>query len=125
MGARFVEYHEATAEVKAIYDDIMKVRGFAEIPEYYKALAIDPTTLAKIWSSARDMFRRSKIDALTKEMIAIAVFSVLGADYCLTEHVKIAQRLGMDDEKLGELVAAIGVFAESSAVSRTLGLQAK
>jgi len=124
MSRQFVQYEDAPTAVRAVYDEVRKVRGFDHIPSYYRALAADPKNLERVWNSARSLFERTKIDPLAKEMIAIAVFAVLGAEYCLAKHIEVARKLGMDDETFGELTAAIGVFAESAVTSRALGLTA-
>ena len=42
---RLIEYAQASREVKAVYDDIMKTRGVDWINNFWKALANDPAEL--------------------------------------------------------------------------------
>ena len=42
--ARLIEYDEASAEIRAVYDDIMATRGTNWINNFWKALANHPPT---------------------------------------------------------------------------------
>jgi hypothetical protein len=42
---RYIEYAEASAEVRAIYDDIMRSRGVDWVNNFWKALANRPAEL--------------------------------------------------------------------------------
>ncbi len=105
-----VEYQDAPPEVKAIYDDIMRVKGIDFVPNFWKTLASHPPLLADVWSSLRDTMAPGRLDALTKEMIALAVSATNGCEYCTRSHTAAARKLGMDDGMLGELMAVVGVF---------------
>jgi AhpD family alkylhydroperoxidase len=107
---RMVEYADATSEVKAIYDDIMRVKGIDFVPNFWKTLASHPPLLADVWSSLRDTMAPGRLDALTKEMIALAVSATNGCEYCVRSHTAAARKLGMDDGTLGELMAVVGAF---------------
>ncbi len=107
---RMVEYADATSEVKAIYDDIMRVKGIDFVPNFWKTLASHPPLLADVWSSLRDTMAPGRLDALTKEMIALAVSATNGCEYCIRSHTAAARKLGMDDGMLGELMAVVGAF---------------
>ena len=50
-----------------------------------------------------------KLDALTKEMIALAVSATNGC-YCINSHTAAVKKLGLDDEGLGELMAVVATF---------------
>ena len=47
---------------------------------------------------------------LTKEIIALAVSATNGCDYCINSHTAAVQKLGLDDEGLGEVLAVVGLF---------------
>jgi hypothetical protein len=49
----FIEYEQATPEVRAIYDDIMATRKTDWINNFWKALAHDPATLGRTWQSVK------------------------------------------------------------------------
>ena len=68
-----IEYDRASAEVRAVYDDIMKTRGTDWINNFWKALANDPQTLRRTWESIREVMAPGALDPLTKELLYLAV----------------------------------------------------
>ena len=56
-----VEYEDASPEVRAVYDDIMKTRGTDLINNFWKALANDPPTLRRTWESIKQVIVKSLI----------------------------------------------------------------
>ena len=50
-----VEYNDASAEVRAIYDDIMATRKTDWINNFWKALANDPVTLKRTWEDIKQI----------------------------------------------------------------------
>ena len=68
-----IEYEAASAEVKSVYDDIMKTRGVDWVNNFWKALANDPALLARTWAQVKQVMASGALDALAKEMIYVAV----------------------------------------------------
>src|ERR1700735_1132081 len=68
-----VEYADASAEVRAVYDDIMATPKVDWINNFWKALAHDPATLRRTWESIKEIMAPGALDPLTKEMIYLAV----------------------------------------------------
>jgi hypothetical protein len=54
-----IEYRDAGAEVRAVYDDIMTTRGTDWINNFWKALGNDPPTLKRTWESSSRLWRRA------------------------------------------------------------------
>ena len=46
---KLIEYAEASPEVRAVYDEIMKARGSDWVNNFWKALANDPAMLRRTW----------------------------------------------------------------------------
>ena len=111
---RLIEYGEATAEIRAVYDDIMTTRGTDWINNFWKALANDPTTLRRTWESIKEVMAPGALDPLTKELIYLAVSVSNGCAYCTASHGAAAKRLGMSPEMLGELIAVVGMANETN-----------
>ena len=105
-----VEYEQATPEVRAIYDDIMAVKGIDFVPNFWKTLASHPPLLEEVWRGLSQAMAPGHLDALTKEMIALAVSATNACEYCIRSHTAAARKLGMDDAMLGELMAVVGTF---------------
>jgi len=105
-----VEYDQATPDVRAIYDEIMAVKSIDFVPNFWKTLASHPPLLARVWRGLDEAMRPGALDALTKEMVALAVSATNGCTYCIRSHTAAARKLGMDDAMLGELMAVVGTF---------------
>ena len=71
--ARLIEYDEASAEIRAVYDDIMATRGTNWINNFWKALANHPPTLRRTWESIKEVMAPGVLDPLTKELVYLAV----------------------------------------------------
>jgi AhpD family alkylhydroperoxidase len=114
---RLIEYGEASAEVRAVYDDIMATRRTDWINNFWKALANDPPTLRRTWESIRQVMGRGALDPLTKEMLYLAVSASNGCAYCIASHSAAAKREGMTREMLGELMAIVGMANETNSLA--------
>jgi AhpD family alkylhydroperoxidase len=109
-----VEYEDASPEVRAIYDDIMQTRNTDWINNFWKALAHDPATLRRTWESIKQIMAPGALDALTKEMIYLAVSASNQCGYCIASHTAAARKAGMTDAMLAELMAVVGMANESN-----------
>jgi alkylhydroperoxidase/carboxymuconolactone decarboxylase family protein YurZ len=70
---RTVSPAEATGKVKAVYDDIMATKEIDFIPNFWLALSNNPDHLEATWQKLKTVMKPGKLDALTKEIIALAV----------------------------------------------------
>ena len=109
-----VEYDDAGPEVRAVYDDIMAVRRTDWINNFWKALAHDPPTLRRTWESIKQIMAPGALDALTKEMIYVAVSASNQCPYCIASHTAAARKAGMSDAMFAELMAVVGMANESN-----------
>jgi AhpD family alkylhydroperoxidase len=112
-----VEYADANAEVRAVYDDIMATRKTDWINNFWKALAHNPTTLRRTWESVKQIMAPGALDALTKEMIYVAVSATNQCGNCMASHSASARQKGMTPEMFGELMAVIGMANETNALA--------
>jgi len=105
---------EATTDprIRAVFDDIKSTRKITFIPAIWRALATNPTHLELSWTRVKAIMQPGKLDLITKEMIAVAVSMTNMCGYCINSHTAAAQKLGMDDEMLGEMIAVIGLYNE-------------
>src|SRR5687767_15945009 len=94
---KLIEYAEATPEVRAVYDDIMKTRNVDWVNNFWKALANDPTQLRRIWDNVKQVMALRALDPLVKEMIYVAVSATNGREYCTYSHTAAARKRGMTD----------------------------
>ena len=105
-----IEYEKARPEIRAIYDEIMAAKGIDFVPNFWKTLASHPPLLEEVWRGLHRAMAPGRLDALTKELVALAVSATNGCTYCIRSHTAAARKLGMDDAMLGELMAVVGTF---------------
>ena len=109
-----IQYADATPEVRAVYDDIMTTRNTDWINNFWKALASDPVTLRRTWESVKQIMAPGALDAVTKEMIYLAVSASNQCGYCIASHTAAARKAGMTDAQFAELMAVIGMANETN-----------
>jgi len=73
-----IEYADASAEVRAVFDDIKAARGVADVNNFWKALAVHPPTLKRTWESLKQVMAPGALDPLTKEMLYLAASATAG-----------------------------------------------
>lgn len=110
-----IEYEQANAEVRAVYDDIMTTRRTDYINNFWKAIAHNPALLRRTWTMVKEAMAPGAIDPLTKEMIYLAVSSTTGCPYCIASHTAAARKAGMTDDMFADLMA---VVAAANATNR-------
>ena len=97
-----IGYEDASAEVRAIYDDIMATRETDWINNFWPALAHDPATPRRTWQSIKETMAPDALNALTKEMIYLAVIATNQCGYCIASHTAAARKQGMTDAMLAD-----------------------
>ncbi|HSG74877.1 MAG TPA: carboxymuconolactone decarboxylase family protein [Burkholderiales bacterium] len=115
-----IEYDAAGAEVRAVYDDIMKTRGVDWINNFWKALAHDPAQLRRTWEQVKQVMAPGALDPLVKEMIYVAVSATNGCEYCTYSHTASARKRGMSDAMLMELMAVVGLANQTNRLANGL-----
>ena len=109
-----IEYDDASAEVRAVYDDVMVTRQTDYVNNFWKALAHDPATLKRTWESIKQVMASGALEALTKELIYLSVSVSNQCNYCVASHTAAARRAGMTDAMFAELMAVVGMANESN-----------
>jgi AhpD family alkylhydroperoxidase len=112
-----IDYENATPEVKAVFDDIKRVRNVPDVNNFWKALANHPDLLKRIWESLREVMQPGALDSLTKELTYIAVSITNKCDYCIYSHTAAAFAKGMTPAQYQELLAVIGMAHQTNALS--------
>ena len=111
---RMIEYGEASPEVRAVYDDIMKTRGSDWVNNFWKVLANDPPTLRRLWANVKQVMAPGALDPLVKEMVYVAVSATNGCEYCTYSHTAGARAKGMSEAMFAELMAVVGLANETN-----------
>ena len=109
-----IEYRDASAEVRAVYDDIKRTRQVEDVNNFWKYLAHDPAGLRRTWLAIKEIMAPGALDPLTKEMIYLAVSVTNGCGYCIASHSAAARKAGMSEALFGELMAVVGMANETN-----------
>jgi AhpD family alkylhydroperoxidase len=109
--------------VAEVFADIKATKGLDFVPAFWRALATNPDHLEMVWSRLKGVMhpeaagRSSRLDPLTREIIALAVSATNGCSYCINSHTAAVRKLGLDTEALGEVMAVVGLFNTTNALA--------
>jgi alkylhydroperoxidase family enzyme len=78
---KLVDENTDNPRVRAIFEDIKATKKIARVPNIWRALANHPEHLELCWTRLKAIMRAGKVDALTKEIIALAVSATNGCHY--------------------------------------------
>jgi AhpD family alkylhydroperoxidase len=122
-----IEYENAEAAVREVYDDIRATRKSDYINDIWKVLANDPALLKRNWEQAKTVMVNGAIDSLTKEFIYLAVSITNNCEYCINSHTAAARSKGMTDAQFGELLSVVGLANQMNrlAVGTQVAVDAK
>ena len=118
-----VAEQDAEGKVAAIFGDIKKTKNLESVPNFWRVLATNPDHLELVWTRLKALMhpesvgRASKLDAVTREIIALAVSATNGCSYCINSHMTALRKLGLDIEALGEVMAIVGLFNSTNAIA--------
>lgn len=115
-----IEYEDASPEVKAVYDDIKATRKVDWINNFWKVMAHDPALLKRTWETIKEVMAPGAVDALTKEMIYIAVSATNGCDYCTYSHTASGRAKGLTDAQLMEVLAVTALANQTNRLANGL-----
>lgn len=107
-------------EAAAVFAEIRAARKTDFVNNFWRALAHDPVLLRRTWDSVRQVMGPGLLDPKVKEMIYIAVSAAQSCEYCVRSHTASARAKGLTDAELMELVAVIGMAAETNRLALTL-----
>lgn len=114
---------EASPRVVAIFDDIKRTKKLDFVPNFWRVLATNPDQLELIWTRLKALMhpesagRTSPLDAVTREIIALAVSATNGCRYCVNSHTAAVRKLGLSVEALGEVLAIVALFNSTNALA--------
>ena len=111
---------DVSAEALAVFAEIRQARKTDFINGFWRALAHDPKTLRATWDRLSEVMQDGALDPLTKELIYIAVSATNGCSYCVHSHTASARAKGMTEAQYAELLAVIGMAAETNALATAM-----
>lgn len=99
----------ASAEVRAVFDDIKATRHVAEVNNFWRYLANEPRMLRHTWESLKSIMGPGALDGLTKELVYVAVSITNNCDYCMASHTAAARAKGATEAQINELYAVVAL----------------
>ena len=109
--------------VAAVFEDIRRTKNIDFVPNFWRVLATNPDQLELMWSRLKTLMhpeavgRTSPLDAVTREIIAVAVSTTKGCRYCVNSHTAALRKLGLSVEALGEVLAIAALFNSTNALA--------
>jgi AhpD family alkylhydroperoxidase len=120
---RPVAEDQATGRVAEIFADIKRTKNIDFVPTFWRTLATGPVQLDLVWTTLKTLMhpeavgRKSPLDAMTREIIALTVSASNGCSYCVNSHTAALRKLGASTELLAEVLAIAGLFNMTNALS--------
>ena len=107
--SRLTEYADMNPRAKAVVEGIAKARNIdpARINNVWKAMAKHPAVMEQFAGEMKAAMAPGKLDALTKELIYLAVSVANQCDYCIASHGTMARAKGMTDAMHEEFMAVV------------------
>ncbi len=123
--ATVLPINEATASprVAAIFEDIKRTKQIDFVPNFWRVLATNPDQFELIWTRLKALMhpeaagQTSPLDAVTREIIALAVSATNGCSYCVNSQTAAVRKLGLNVEALGEVLAIVALFNSTNALA--------
>lgn len=112
---------EENSRVKAVFDDIRRVRKSDFINNMWHYIAFDEDLLERTWADVkRVMTEPSEIEPMTKELIYLAVSIANSCTYCVHSHTAAARSKGMSDTQYAELIKIVSLAARTNHIANGL-----
>lgn len=92
-----VTHETANAEQKTLFDAIQSQLGI--VPNFLKVFANSPEAL-KAFLGLHGIANAGRLDALTRERIALALAQQNACQYCLSAHSAIGRKVGLDSAEI-------------------------
>jgi len=104
-----VDPRTASAEVRAVFDDIKATRKVKSVNNFWRYLAHEPRMLKHAWESLKAIMGPGHLDPLTKELVYVAISITNNCEYCMASHTAAARAKGATDAQINELYAVVGL----------------
>jgi AhpD family alkylhydroperoxidase len=111
---------ELPAASAAVFADIRATRRTDFVNNFWRSIAHDPALLKRTWDGVRSVMEPGALDALTKEMIYVAVSMANNCEYCIRSHMAAARAKGLTDAQLMEMVAVVAMASQTNRIATAL-----
>src|SRR5262249_39773074 len=114
---KLVSENDPHPMVQEVFRDIKETKKIDRVPNIWRALATNRENQSVGWTRLKAIMKAGKVDMLTKEIIALAVSVTNSCRYCINSHTAAVQKLGLDNEALGEVLAVVGLYNQMNKLS--------
>ena len=121
---KLVDEDDPNPLIQEVFRDIKETKKIDFIPNIWRALATHPQHLSLCWTRLKAIMTPGKLDLLTKEIIALAVSVTNSCRYCINSHTAAVQKLGLDNEGLGEVLAVVGLYNQMNKLADAYRIEA-
>ena len=118
-----ISENNASGKVKEIFEEIKSVRKITEVPNFWKYIANNPETLERTWNSLKQVMKAGALDAVTKELIYVAVSMTNSCEYCTKSHTFAAKKKGATDEMNKEMIDVMGIANQNNKLVEAYGVE--
>lgn len=108
---------QLTPEAHAVFADIRATRKNDDVNDFWRVLANDPPHLAQVWQQAKQVMAAGALDAVTKELIYIAVSIANNCEYCVSTHTAAVKGKGLTDEQHREFMRVIALASTTNRIA--------
>jgi AhpD family alkylhydroperoxidase len=108
---------EVSPAAMKVFEDIRATRKTEYINDFWRVLANDPEQLAQVWAQAKQVMAPGSLDALTKELIYVAVSIANNCEYCITTHTAAARTKGLSEEQHREFMRVIALASTTNRIA--------
>ena len=115
--------NEASGKVEEIFHEIKSARKIAEVPNLWKYLANSPETPERTWNSISQVMKPGALDAVTKQLIYVAVSMTNSCEYCTKSHTAAAKKKGATEEMIKEMIDVMGIANQNNKLVEAYGVE--
>ena len=107
---KMVAERDASAKVKAVYEEVQRTLGIPFVPNLFKAMAANPDYLQATWNQFKAVMGPGELTRREKELVALAVSATNNCKYCIYAHTAALKGMGLSERGIVELMAVVGLF---------------
>ncbi len=117
-----VQDADASAEARALFEEVRAFYARADVPVVFRVLARDPGYAAEVWETVRHAFADNRLRRRLKEALAFAVSLTTRSAFGTPFHLGEMRRLGVTDGGVLEVVGVTQMFSSYTKIADTLQL---
>lgn len=103
-------------------DEILKEieNYFGFVPKIFQVLSDNPPVLKAYFEKSDVIMKDDSLSILIKEFVAIGAAAALGAEHCLSTHLKVARDLGATNDQVLSAIIMGSTIAETNVLAQSL-----